>query len=83
MISNTTSTKLAPEVPRKQKTVVVKDTIAAFTLNRSVSCSWLVNVVGVNQQGKLLAVVEADLKFEDGAAMVEKLNSTLPVGTEI
>jgi hypothetical protein len=68
--------QLQPETPRTQRTVVLKDKIAAFTLNRSVSCPRLVNVVAVNQQGKLLAVVESDMKFEDGAEMVEKLNAT-------
>jgi len=59
---------------------IVNKQIYAYTLTRSFSDFTLVNVVAVDKKGEILAVVEADMSFEEGADMVEALNRDLKEG---
>ena len=62
-----------------EETVSIQEEITGYTLRRSVSSPYLVNVVAHNEKGDMLAVIEADMAFEDGANLVEALNSTVKV----
>ena len=56
---------------------IINSAIYAFTLHRSFISKQLVNVVAVDKKGELLATVRPNLTFDEGADMVELLNSTL------
>lgn len=62
-----------------EEIINVQEEIAGYTLRRSVSSPYLVNVVAHNEKGEMLAVIESDMVFEDGANLVEDLNSTVKV----
>lgn len=62
-----------------EEIINVQEEITGYTLRRSVSSPYLVNVVAHNEKGDMLAVIESDMAFEDGANLVEDLNSTVRV----
>jgi len=51
--------------------------IHEYALQRSIASPRLVNVVALDQKGKVLAVLKADTDFEVGAEMVEVMNDSL------
>lgn len=62
-----------------EEIINVQEEITGYTLRRSVSSPYLVNVVAHNEKGEMLAVIESDMVFEDGAALVESLNNPIQV----
>lgn len=59
---------------------IVNKEVFAYTLRRSFADNLLFNVVAVDKKGELVATVEVDLSFEEGADMVEALNRDLKEG---
>lgn len=75
------TTQYAPIKTSTQTDVkIINKKIYAHTLVRSFSDQTLVNVVAVDKKGELVATVEVDLSFEEGADMVEALNRDLKEG---
>jgi hypothetical protein len=80
-MQNTTVSSVVSKVKKSTESdiKIINKQIYAYTLTRSFSDFTLVNVIAVDKKGELLAVVEADVSFEQGADMVEALNSELKV----
>ena len=58
------------------KPIASKRKIYAYNLMRSVSSLRLFNVVGLDKNGELLAVVDVDLEFDDAVSLLDKLNES-------
>lgn len=60
---------------------VLDDKVAGYTLRRSVSSTFLLNIVAMNDKGEMLAVVESDVEFDKAMQLVDQLNN--PVKEEL
>ena len=54
---------------------VLEDKVAGYTLRRSVSSPFLLNIVAMNDKGEMLAVVESDVEFDKAMQRVDRLNN--------
>ena len=54
---------------------VLDDKVAGYTLRRSVSSPFLLNIVAMNDKGEMLAVVESDVEFDKAMQRVDQLNN--------
>lgn len=60
-----------------QEIEVVNGKIAGYTLRRSTSSPRLLCVVGCNEDGEMLVVVESDVEFDKAVELMEELNANL------
>lgn len=60
---------------------VLDDKVAGYTLRRSVSSPFLLNIVAMSDKGEMLAVVESDVEFDKAMQLVDQLNN--PVKGEL
>jgi len=48
-----------------------------YAMQRSLASNRLVNVVALDRKGKVLAVLKADMEFDQGSEMTEVLNNSM------
>lgn len=58
---------------------VLDDKVAGYTLRRSVSSPFLLNIVAMSDKGEMLAVVESDVEFDKAMQLVDQLNNPVKV----
>ncbi len=61
--------------PMNNPIEVLDDKVAGYTLRRSVSSPFLLNIVAMNDKGEMLAVVESDVEFDKAMQRVDQLNN--------
>ena len=61
--------------PMNNPIEVLDDKVAGYTLRRSVSSPFLLNIVAMNDKGEMLAVVESDVEFDKAMQRVDALNN--------
>ena len=54
---------------------VLDDKVAGYTLRRSVSSPFLLNIVAMSDKGEMLAVVESEVEFDKAMQLVDQLNN--------
>lgn len=64
---------------KQEKPIASKRKIYTYNIMRSVSSFLLFNVVGLGQDGELMAVIEVDLEFDDAVELQDKLKNELDI----